>query len=109
MVFIFTWMFVRRNRKAERRTLPLAGAHRDGPAKALDNLSADREAEPDALVAAPRMQPFERLKNSLEVTRVDADAVVGDGKPPKAALARHVDLDARAHTLRGIFERVADE
>src|ERR1044071_2564595 len=82
--------------------------HPDRSAMALDDLLADREADAGAGVFPHRVQPLEDHEDALEVLRLDADAVVGDGDLPRIALVLGADVDAR-YAGAAELERVADQ
>ena len=58
------------------------GLHPDSPALLLENPLTDREADPRSLVLAAPMQPLKNHEDALEVLRIDADPVIGDGENP---------------------------
>src|ERR671916_1918748 len=65
-------------REAEHRAAALAFLDPDPAALALDDLAADRQADPGALERLAVVQALEHLEHALPVAGVDADPVVGD-------------------------------
>src|SRR5215212_2120539 len=99
----------RRDREGEHRAAALAAIDADLPALALDDLAADREADPGALERLAVVQALEHLEHAVAVARVDPDAVVGDRDAPHRVVhALGLDPYARARP-RAELQRVGDE
>src|SRR5690349_1220003 len=82
------------SREGEAEHGPAAGAlvDPDPPAVALDDLAADGEADPRALVGLAVVQALEHLEDVLALVGRDPDAAVGDGDlahPVRDALVAH--------------------
>src|SRR5918994_7954891 len=71
-----------RHGEGEHRAAALAAVDADLAALALDDLAADREADPRPLERLAVVQPLEHLEDAIAMARVDPDPVVGDGDPP---------------------------
>ncbi len=69
---------LQRQADVEGRTLPGRAARRDQPAVALDDLAANRQADPGTLVVTATVQPLKNRKHAIEVLLVEADAIVAD-------------------------------
>jgi hypothetical protein len=95
----------------------------DRAAVPLDDLAANGEADAGPLVFVPAVQSLEQLENPLLVLLIEADAVVGDDKPPtgparqrrriggigNAAQGRRLDRDVRRLARLGELEGVSDQ
>ena len=66
------------------------------PALALGQLAPDREAEPEAALAAAAAAALEALEDALLVLRRHADADVGDLERREGPVVRGLDRDLRA-------------
>src|SRR5919198_6218146 len=69
---------VERRAAARRRVDPEASA------VALDDLLADRQADPGARVLVATVQPLKQVEHTLAVFGSDADAIIADGAQPAA-------------------------
>src|SRR6185312_320382 len=88
---------------------PLIAFAPDRAAVALDDLLADRQPQPAALVFAGAVQPLERLEDTPAVLLGDADAVVAHGEAPDIVrLGLCVDFDHRRGHF-AVFQPVADQ
>src|SRR5262249_52747798 len=80
----------------------------DPAAVALDDLLADREADPGPGVAVPRVQALEDDEDPLRVPHLEADAVVSYRDDPLLAFAVRLDPDVR-RILPAELDRVRDQ
>src|SRR5437588_7050640 len=103
----------------ERGALPRGAAGRDGAAVPLDDLAADGQPNPGALVLPAAVQALERGEDPVQVLFLEADAVVLDGDLAQrarrrlqgvaGAVGQHPGLDLHHGRLMGPvkFKRVA--
>src|SRR5204862_1016807 len=75
----------------------------------LYGLAHDAQANPGPVVFRVVVDAFEHSKNALLLRRVDADAVVREINSDPITLVLRPNADARHHTSRNKFHRIADE
>src|SRR4029450_13144413 len=85
-----------------------SGLDPDPPAVALDDLLADREADPGPGVLVASVEALEGREDALGVLEVDPDAVVAHAEDPLGVLALHADPHL-GHGLAAELDRVADQ
>src|SRR3954451_6906162 len=98
-----------RDRQREAECAALAGgALRPDPATVLlDDALADRKPDAGARIVLLAVEPVERLEDALGLSRVHADAIVGDREDRRVPLDLGADADDRI--ALGELERVADQ
>src|SRR5262249_38805714 len=90
------------------RALAYYGFYPNLAAVSLDNFLADGQADAGAREGAACVQPLEHAEDALEVPRLDADAVVGNGEVPGAVLRTGLDANGGrpgAAELDGVAEQ----
>ena len=73
-----------------------------------DDFAADRQADSRSRISVGSVQPLENLENPLLVFRIDADAVIADGKEPRILLERRGNMN-QWRLLPAKFDGVADQ
>ena len=100
-----------REREAESRAFFEFRGYPDAPAVKLDDSLADGQTDARSRILLP-VDLVKNLENSLELFRLDTDAVVLDGKLPAVAVRGRADLnDGRSlpAKLDGVLEEILEE
>src|SRR5262252_7618593 len=76
-----------------------AALHGDAPARSLDNLPGDPQAQAEAAEVPRRDRALEPLKDAVLLGRLDSDAVIDHVEHGITAFASHLDFDGVASAV----------
>src|ERR1035438_7437864 len=100
------------NGEVKCRSLAGLGLHPDSPSMAFHDILSNRQTDAVARVLRARVQTTKDRKDIFSIFRSDPDAVIADGKTPRARylFRRHMHARRlRAVKLEGISDQVSKE